>query len=93
MLCSGGPFACGPPIRSRCVHLFDRTLFDLLHDHLRQPLDRLNNAIMPLQFMLIAFAGWGNRHQQAVIECLIEENRILKAQLGGALRFYYREAG
>jgi putative transposase len=36
-----------------------------------------------LQFLLIAVAGWMNRHQQAVIEYLQEENRILLEQLGG----------
>jgi len=36
-----------------------------------------------LQFFLIAVAGWVNRHQQAVIEYLQEENRVLLEQLGG----------
>ena len=36
-----------------------------------------------LQFLLIAVAGWMSRHQQAVIEYLQEENRILLEQLGG----------
>jgi hypothetical protein len=35
------------------------------------------------QFLLIAVAGWMSRHQQAVIEYLQEENRILLEQLGG----------
>jgi putative transposase len=30
-----------------------------------------------------AFAGWVNRHQQHVIEYLIEEHRVLKGQLKG----------
>ena len=29
-----------------------------------------------------SFDGWMNRHQQAVIDCLLEENRILRAKLG-----------
>src|ERR1035438_7608667 len=33
-----------------------------------------------LQFLLIAVAGWMSRHQQAVIEYLQEENRILLEQ-------------
>jgi hypothetical protein len=34
------------------------------------------------------FAGWVNRHQLEVIECLQEENRVLKERLGGhRLRF------
>src|SRR5713226_1106935 len=39
-----------------------------------------------LQFLLIAVAGWMNRHQQAVIEFLQEENRVLLEQLGGKPR-------
>lgn len=37
----------------------------------------------PYQFLLVALAGWLNRHQQAVIDYLIEENRVLKEQLKG----------
>ena len=35
-----------------------------------------------LRFLLLTFAGWVNRHQQRVIEYLVEENRVLKEQLG-----------
>jgi transposase InsO family protein len=35
-----------------------------------------------LQFILITFAGWVNRHQQAVIEYLQAENQALREQLG-----------
>ena len=39
-------------------------------------------------FEVIALAGWLERHQQAIIDYLIEENRVLKAQLEGQrLRF------
>ena len=31
----------------------------------------------------MALAGWLNRHQQAVIDRLTEENRVLKTQLEG----------
>ena len=42
----------------------------------------------PLQFLLLLFAGWVNRRQQAVIDYLIEENRVLREQLRGRrLRF------
>ncbi len=34
------------------------------------------------QFIIVALAGWLNRHQQAVLEYLQEENRILKEKLG-----------
>ena len=36
-----------------------------------------------LQFFFLMVAGWVNRQQQAVIEYLQEENRILLDQLGG----------
>ena len=36
-----------------------------------------------LQLLLAAWAGWVNRHQASVIEFLVEENRVLKEQLGG----------
>jgi hypothetical protein len=37
--------------------------------------------VYPLQVLLVALAGWINRHQQHVIEYLVQENRILKGQL------------
>jgi transposase InsO family protein len=33
----------------------------------------------PLAFLVLLFAGWVNRQQQAVIEYLLEENRVLRA--------------
>jgi hypothetical protein len=36
-----------------------------------------------LQVRLVTLAGWVNRHQQRVIEYLIEENCVLKGQLKG----------
>ncbi len=36
-----------------------------------------------LHFLAIVLAGWVNRHQQAIIDYLIEENRIFKQQLQG----------
>ena len=48
----------------------------------------MTNVITPFQFLAIALAGWLNRQQQAVIDYLIEENRVLKDQLDGhRLRF------
>jgi len=38
---------------------------------------------LQLQFQMLIFAGWVNRSQQDVIECLQEENRGLREQLGG----------
>jgi hypothetical protein len=31
-----------------------------------------------LQVLLVTLAGWVNRHQQHVIEYLVEENRVLR---------------
>jgi hypothetical protein len=39
-------------------------------------------VLQPRQILVAAFAGWINRHQDAVIEYLREENRVLKQQLG-----------
>jgi len=48
----------------------------------------MTNAIQPFHLIIIALAGWPNRHQQVVIDYLIEENRVLKEQLEGKrLRF------
>ena len=38
---------------------------------------------MILQMLIVMIAGWIQRHQQQVISYLIEENRVLKAHLGG----------
>ena len=40
-------------------------------------------AVHPAHVLLISLAGWMNRHQQAVLEYLVEENRVLKEQLRG----------
>jgi len=37
--------------------------------------------LSPLRLLLVTLAGWVNRHQQQVIEYLVEENRILREQL------------
>jgi hypothetical protein len=45
-------------------------------------------TLQPFHLLVIVLAGWLNRHQQAVIDYLIEENRVLKEQLEGQrLRF------
>jgi len=36
----------------------------------------------PLQFVLVALAGWVNQQQRDVIDYLLEENRVLRAQIG-----------
>jgi hypothetical protein len=40
-------------------------------------------TLTSLQVLLVTLAGWVNRHQQQVIEYLVEENRVLRAQLTG----------
>ena len=36
----------------------------------------------PFSFLVVSFAGWMNQHQQHVIYYLIEENRVLREQIG-----------
>ena len=44
----------------------------------------MSTAPLPaaLRFVLLLFAGLVNRHQQSVIDYLLEENRVLRQQLG-----------
>ena len=39
--------------------------------------------LFPLRLLFVTLAGWVNRHQQHVIEYLVEENRVLREQLRG----------
>jgi hypothetical protein len=39
--------------------------------------------VYPLRVLLVTLAGWVNRHQQHVIEYLVEENRVLREQVKG----------
>ena len=41
--------------------------------------------IYPLRMLLLTVSGWVYRHQQDTIAYLVEENRVLKEQLGGKL--------
>src|SRR5882762_629267 len=36
----------------------------------------------PFSFVVVTVAGWMSRHQQEVISYLIEENRVLREQMG-----------
>jgi hypothetical protein len=45
--------------------------------------DHIVTDTFRLQLLLATFAGWVNRQQAQAIEFLIEENRVLKEQLGG----------
>src|SRR5262245_29063280 len=40
----------------------------------------MDSVPSPLTFFLLLFSGWVNRQQQAVIDYLLEENRVLRAQ-------------
>src|SRR5438105_14621256 len=39
-------------------------------------------ALDPFQFVVVALAGWINQRQQHVIEYLVEENWVLREQIG-----------
>ena len=43
------------------------------------------SAQFPTYFLMVVFAGWLNRQQQAAIESLKSGNEILKSQLKGRL--------
>ena len=38
--------------------------------------------LQALQFLVLIFAGWLNRHQEDLIDYLREENRVLREQIG-----------
>ena len=45
-------------------------------------------ALDPFSFLITTLAGWMNQHQRHVIEYLMEENRVLREQIGDRrLRF------
>src|SRR6185503_6671471 len=42
----------------------------------------------PFSFLVVSIAGWLNQRQQQVVEYLVEENRVLREQIGNRrLRF------
>ena len=43
----------------------------------------MRTPLQPLILLVVAIAGWLQRDQQAAIVYLLEENRVLKARLGG----------
>ena len=48
----------------------------------------MRTVLDPFSFVVVSIAGWMNRHQQQVIEYLIEENRVLREQIGSTrMRF------
>src|SRR6516165_10046888 len=42
----------------------------------------MRTGLDPFSFLVISVAGWMNQRQQQVIEYLIEENRVLREQIG-----------
>jgi putative transposase len=42
----------------------------------------MNVVIDPFSFLVLSIAGWMNQNQQHAIEYLIEENRVLREQIG-----------
>ena len=46
-----------------------------------------NRLMNPMRFILLCLAGWVNREQQAVIEYLLEEIKVLKEIHGKKPRF------
>jgi hypothetical protein len=40
------------------------------------------SVLDPFQFVVIAIAGWMNQHQQHVVGYLLEENPVLREQIG-----------
>ena len=42
----------------------------------------MHASLDPFSFLVVSLAGWMNQHQQHVIHYLIEENRVLREQIG-----------
>src|SRR6185295_18152688 len=42
----------------------------------------MQSLLDPFSFVVVSVAGWMNEHQQHVIHYLIEENRVLREQIG-----------
>ena len=42
----------------------------------------MRTLLDPFSFLVVSLAGWMNQHQQHVIHYLIEENRVLREQIG-----------
>ena len=42
----------------------------------------MQSGLDPFRFLLITLAGWMNQHQQHAIAYVVEENRVLREQIG-----------
>jgi hypothetical protein len=60
----------------------DRSCPPCIAGRLSGTLDAVDSLPPPLAFFLLLFAGWVNRQQQAVIDYLLEENRVLRTAHG-----------
>src|SRR5262245_4780199 len=55
-------------------------------------LDAVPSLSHPLQFVLVALAGWCNQQQRDVIDYLLEENRVLRDQIAAGPALHRRPA-
>jgi putative transposase len=42
----------------------------------------MRTGLNPFSFLVVSIAGWINQRQQQLIEYLVEENRVLREQIG-----------
>jgi hypothetical protein len=42
----------------------------------------MRGGLDPFTFLVVCICGWMNQHQHQVLEYLIEENRVLREQIG-----------
>src|SRR5947209_14366425 len=42
----------------------------------------MDSGLNPFSFLVVSIAGWMNQHRQHVVEYLVEENRVLREQIG-----------
>jgi putative transposase len=42
----------------------------------------MRELLDPFSFLVVSLSGWMNHHQQDIIHYLIEENRVLREQIG-----------
>jgi hypothetical protein len=48
----------------------------------------MRTVLDPFSLLVVSIVGWMSQHQHYVIEYLIEENRVLREQIGnGRMRF------
>src|SRR5215831_978635 len=53
----------------------------------------MRTALDPFSFLVTSIAGWMNQHQHGIINYLIEENRVLRQQIGDRRGSAQRTAG